>query len=67
MSMSGWLDNVSAVNIRHLLGQVPLLSLFSAAAVSTTSYHHDVGVLEYVDPKIGTYGVSPNGNGGAFS
>ncbi|KAI5358027.1 Putative alpha-1,2-mannosidase, six-hairpin glycosidase superfamily [Septoria linicola] len=27
-------------------------------------YHQNAGVLKYVDPKIGTYGVTPNGNGG---
>lgn len=27
-------------------------------------YHADAGVLQYVNPKIGTYGLSPNGNGG---
>ncbi|XXG99451.1 Allantoate permease [Hypoxylon texense] len=31
---------------------------------STPSYHHDAGVLKYVNPKIGTYGISPNDNGG---
>ena len=29
-----------------------------------SSYHNRVGVLRYVNPKIGTYGVTPNGNGG---
>lgn len=65
--MSGWLDvvrdNASFVNMRHLFGQVPLLSFLSAAA-STASYHDNAGVLEFVNPKIGTYGVTPNGNGG---
>ncbi|KAI2601883.1 glycoside hydrolase family 92 protein [Hypoxylon sp. NC1633] len=28
------------------------------------NYHSNVGVLQYVNPKIGTYGVSPNDNGG---
>lgn len=27
-------------------------------------WHRNVGVLKYVNPKIGTYGVTPNGNGG---
>lgn len=27
-------------------------------------YHEGAGVLTYVDPLIGTYGVSPNSNGG---
>lgn len=29
-----------------------------------SSYHENAGVLKYVDPLIGTYGVTPNGNGG---
>lgn len=28
------------------------------------SYHENAGVLQYVNPKIGTYGITPNGNGG---
>ncbi|KAI1073835.1 glycoside hydrolase family 92 protein [Whalleya microplaca] len=27
-------------------------------------YHANAGVLQYVNPKIGTYGISPNENGG---
>ncbi|KAK2764484.1 hypothetical protein FQN54_009179 [Arachnomyces sp. PD_36] len=27
-------------------------------------YHENAGVLKYVNPLIGTYGVTPNGNGG---
>ncbi|WPG97259.1 Hypothetical protein R9X50_00003100 [Acrodontium crateriforme] len=27
-------------------------------------YHDDIGVLKWVNPKIGTYGLTPNGNGG---
>lgn len=27
-------------------------------------YHVNAGVLRFVNPKIGTYGVTPNGNGG---
>lgn len=68
--MSGWLDvmrdNVSfnsIANMRHLFGQVPFLSLFSAAA-STASLHDNAGVLEFVNPRVGTYGITPNGNGG---
>lgn len=68
--MSGWLDVVrdnvslnSLTSMRNLLGQMPFLSLFSAAA-STASLHDNGGVLEFVNPKIGTYGVTPNGNGG---
>ncbi|OTB00523.1 glycoside hydrolase family 92 protein [Hypoxylon sp. CI-4A] len=29
-----------------------------------TNYHANAGVLQYVNPKIGTYGTSPNDNGG---
>ncbi|KAJ5462239.1 hypothetical protein N7530_010444 [Penicillium desertorum] len=29
-----------------------------------TTYHDNAGVLKYVDPLIGTYGTTPNGNGG---
>lgn len=28
------------------------------------SYHENAGVLKYVNPLIGTYGLTPNGNGG---
>ncbi|CAK1360972.1 unnamed protein product [Cercospora beticola] len=28
------------------------------------NWHRNDGVLKYVNPKIGTYGVTPNGNGG---
>ncbi|KAK5121655.1 hypothetical protein LTR85_004827 [Meristemomyces frigidus] len=35
---------------------------FSAASVA--SYHDNAGVLRFVNPKIGTYGTTPNGNGG---
>ncbi|KAK4892664.1 hypothetical protein LTR27_008941 [Elasticomyces elasticus] len=34
------------------------------ALASTASYHDNAGVLQYVNPKIGTYGITPNGNGG---
>lgn len=27
-------------------------------------WHNNAGVLEFVDPMIGTYGITPNGNGG---
>ena len=39
--------------------------LFTSLALGTaTSYHENAGVLQYVNPKIGTFGYSPNGNGG---
>jgi putative alpha-1,2-mannosidase len=31
---------------------------------ASQSYHDNAGVLRYVNPKIGTSGVTPNGNGG---
>ncbi|KAI2618020.1 glycoside hydrolase family 92 protein [Hypomontagnella submonticulosa] len=31
---------------------------------SAPDYHANSGVLRYVNPKIGTYGISPNDNGG---
>lgn len=31
---------------------------------SSSNYHENVGVLQYVNPKVGTLGYSPNGNGG---
>ncbi|KAK3663786.1 hypothetical protein LTR22_005488 [Elasticomyces elasticus] len=34
------------------------------ALASASSYHDNAGVLQYVNPKIGTYGITPNGNGG---
>lgn len=30
----------------------------------SSSYHEGAGVLDYVNPLIGTYGTTPNGNGG---
>ncbi|KAI7370429.1 hypothetical protein KC354_g1281 [Hortaea werneckii] len=50
-----------AVYMRQLLPYLPALA--TAPALAKT-YHDDVGVLRYVNPKIGTYGVTPNGNGG---
>ncbi|KAI0379325.1 glycoside hydrolase family 92 protein [Hypomontagnella monticulosa] len=31
---------------------------------NTPDYHANIGVLRYVNPKVGTYGISPNDNGG---
>jgi len=41
-------------------------ALFSSSLVSSSDpdYHQDAGVLQYVNPKIGTSGVEPNDNGG---
>lgn len=30
----------------------------------STNYHENAGVLNFVNPLIGTYGTTPNGNGG---
>ena len=43
---------------------VHLLLLSSPSKAAVGSYHNDVGVLKYVNPRIGTYGIAPNGNGG---
>ena len=51
------------VNMRDTLLPIPWLSLLSLSA-QATSYHSDAGVLQSVNPKIGTYGLTPNGNGG---
>ncbi|KAK3721982.1 hypothetical protein LTR37_002798 [Vermiconidia calcicola] len=50
-------------NMRDMLAPVSLLSLFSFAT-HALSFHDNAGVLRYVNPKIGTYGITPNGNGG---
>ncbi|RMY25675.1 hypothetical protein D0867_00578 [Hortaea werneckii] len=49
------------VYMRQLLPYLPALATVPALA---KTYHDDAGVLRYVNPKIGTYGVTPNGNGG---
>ncbi|OTA95294.1 glycoside hydrolase family 92 protein [Hypoxylon sp. CO27-5] len=36
----------------------------SAQNNAAPNYHTNAGVLQYVNPKIGTYGISPNDNGG---
>lgn len=41
---------------------VSLLSILSLSATAS-SYHSNVGVLKFVNPFIGTEGVTPNGNG----
>lgn len=53
------------VNMRDLLLPASLLSFLSTTAYAT-SYHENVGVLQHVNPKIGTYGLfgDPNNNGG---
>ncbi|KAI7231670.1 hypothetical protein KC330_g6302 [Hortaea werneckii] len=49
------------VYMRQILPYIPALATVPALA---KTYHDDAGVLRYVNPKIGTYGVTPNGNGG---
>lgn len=46
-------------DVKMRLFQVLALPIAYAA-----SYHGNAGVLQYVNPRIGTYGVTPNGNGG---
>ena len=41
-----------------------LVHVLLFTAPSRGGYHDNAGVLRYVNPKIGTYGISPNGNGG---
>lgn len=36
----------------------------SVPSPKKANYHGNAGVLQYVNPKIGTFGYSPNGNGG---
>ncbi|RMX77139.1 hypothetical protein D0869_10108 [Hortaea werneckii] len=50
-----------AVYMRQLLPYLPALA---TVPVLAKTYHDDAGVLQYVNPKIGTYGITPNGNGG---
>ena len=53
------------VPIREVARYMPFLATMSTFNLADAlSYHQDVGVLRYVNPKIGTYGVTPNGNGG---
>ncbi|KAJ5344695.1 Alpha-1-2-mannosidase [Penicillium brevicompactum] len=55
-----------------MVGILPvLLAGFASSAYSHPtkphnlgSYHDDAGVLDFVNPLIGTYGTTPNGNGG---
>ena len=40
----------------------PSLLIYPSSLAS--SWHGNNGVLQFVNPRIGTYGVTPNGNGG---
>ena len=46
------------------LGLAALALSSPTSPPSKHSYHDNAGVLQYVNPKIGTSGVTPNGNGG---
>ncbi|KAF2772179.1 hypothetical protein EJ03DRAFT_267461 [Teratosphaeria nubilosa] len=49
-----------------MLSSLRLTTLFTPLFTYNvaTFYHENAGVLRYVNPKIGTYGTTPNGNGG---
>lgn len=49
-------------NMRDSVLSASLLSIFSLSATAS-SYHDNAGVLKFVNPFIGTEGVTPNGNG----
>lgn len=62
-----WLSTVPAgyiSSMRSLLSSSSLLSFLAYSSAQATSYHENAGNLRYVNPNIGTYGVTPNGNGG---
>lgn len=64
--VSSWLGTPldrSFMSMRDVLYQLPVFSLLSTTAPQP-SLHDSAGVLAFVNPKIGTYGVTPNGNGG---
>lgn len=42
----------------------PTSHIERACTRETPNYHDNAGVLKYVNPLIGTYGTSPNNNGG---
>ena len=58
------------------INMIGVLPIFLAGIASSTysqpttetrtdkNYHSDTGVLKFVNPLIGTYGVTPDGNGG---
>ncbi|KAJ5085046.1 hypothetical protein N7532_009817 [Penicillium argentinense] len=49
-----------------LLSLLPLLASAAAQPIGhdNPNYYKNAGVLQHVNPMIGTYGTSPNGNGG---
>ncbi|KAJ5153657.1 uncharacterized protein N7500_009096 [Penicillium coprophilum] len=59
-----------------MLGALPVLLLLPVGLAgntysqptketnTNTTYHNNAGVLKFVNPLIGTYGTTPNGNGG---
>lgn len=56
---------VHFANMRGSLLPISLTSLFSLSA-HASSYHNNAGTLQFVNPKIGTYGITPSGNGTNF-
>jgi hypothetical protein len=59
--LSSFLSNFTdKMRLSHL--QTLIAPIFSSTLVA--SHHANAGVLQYVNPKIGTYGITPNGNGG---
>ena len=50
-------------SMRDSVLSLSLLFTFSFTTLAS-SYHSNAGVLQFVNPKIGTYGITPNGNGG---
>ena len=62
-----YLDKLEPLYTPFVSRMWPFLSYFlstSCAVGASSSYHENAGVLQYVNPKIGTFGYSPNGNGG---
>lgn len=55
--------NLSFERLSNLWNGVSILSFLSLSS-SIPSYHDNAGVLQFVNPMIGTHGLTPNGNGG---
>jgi hypothetical protein len=43
---------------------IPKGGLTEGETKTDTTYHDNADVLKYVNPLVGTYGTTPNGNGG---
>lgn len=71
-AVPAWTDQQSALSNFDLASGPASFSSSSATSITDVhdsnangvSYHTDTGVLRYVNPRIGTFGYSPNGNGG---